>query len=378
MFVPISNSPRDYAWGKVDAISHLLGLPPTHGPEAELWLGAHPASPAQIIAPEMVDGALNLHELVRKDSRRELPYLLKVLAASAPLSLQVHPDKATAVRRFREENTSGVPVDDPRRLYRDENHKPEMIVALEDGFRALCGVRPADERRAIVAELQLDLEVEAIDELVRELLKGRAGAEITNLVSRVVEACRKAPESSLYAPSYRAVVELNDSYPGDPGVVIALFLNLVELKTGEALYLPAGNLHAYLEGLGVEIMANSDNVLRGGLTPKHVDVDELLKVTQFEALPLPRVLPSCEGAATYYRTSAQEFELVFVSGDAEVSLTGEAIALVVSGGFDVEGEFSAAPLGRGDAVLVTEDEISLHIEGEGLLVLAQPREKQGN
>lgn len=376
VFVRISNTPRDYEWGSQGAISTLLGTTPAGQLEAELWLGAHPGSPARIDDGEHAD----LHAWIEADTASalgrltQLPYLLKVLAAGSPLSLQVHPTREHAALQFAAEDAAGIPRDADHRNYRDPNHKPEMIVALEDGFQALCGVRPLAEREAIVNELGLGDALDARDlrATIADLLTHRATARVTDLVERVVVNAA-AHTGSPYALSYRWAEKLNQIYPGDPGVVISLFLNLATLQAGEALYLPAGNLHAYLTGLGIEVMAASDNVLRGGLTPKHIDVPELLAVAEVEALPLPTVTPEVVGDARIYRGEATEFELVFVSGEAAVPLHGPAIVLNLSGASAaLAGARTEGTLDHGHALFVTQDEALLEVHG-ARVVIAQPQ-----
>ncbi|MGV1034589.1 MAG: mannose-6-phosphate isomerase, class I [Microbacteriaceae bacterium] len=377
VFVEISNTPRDYAWGSSGRISALLGDEPTDQLEAELWLGAHPGSPAQIDSDDLPHDSLDAW--IAADTRAalghltQLPYLLKVLAADEPLSLQVHPTREYAAVRFADEDRAGIPRDASNRNYRDANHKPEMVVALEDGFAALCGVRPEAERLEIVAELGVADELDArnVRQTLDDLLSNRGSARVTELVERVV-AATAAHTGSRHAESYRWAGELNRFYPGDPGVVLSLLLNLVTLNTGEALFLPAGNLHAYLHGIGLEVMAASDNVLRGGLTPKRIDVPELLAVVDTTALPLPLVQPVAHGDALIYRGAAAEFELVVVRGEAPVPLTGPAIVLNLGAQAELHGAHSSAQVERGHALFVTADEGELWVRGEHVVV-AQPQ-----
>ncbi|MEO7122644.1 MAG: mannose-6-phosphate isomerase, class I, partial [Lacisediminihabitans sp.] len=287
MLVAITNTPRPYAWGPSTAIAELLGHAASSGPEAELWLGAHPASPSVIVDPSSVGGAATLPEWIAADpeltlgrfaATGRLPFLLKILAAAHPLSLQAHPTPAQAVAGFERENALGIPLDAAHRNYKDASAKPELIYALSDTFDALCGFRPLDEVRSLLMEL-LDLDdrteepqPQPLEDLLQRLSSDdelpsvfewliSSGAGVPTLVSLV---SRLAPLSS-HAPLATAAA-LAVEYPDDPGIVISLLLNRVTLARGEALYLPAGNIHAYLEGVGVELMAASDNVMRGGLT----------------------------------------------------------------------------------------------------------------
>jgi mannose-6-phosphate isomerase len=376
MFVPIANTPRDYAWGARDAIATLLGREASGGPEAEYWLGTHPGSPSVIVDPATVGGATELPGLTT------LPFLLKVLAASAPLSLQAHPTPEQAREGFARENAAGVPLESPSRNYKDQAHKPELIYALSDDFQALCGFRPVAQTRELLAPLAGD---SAVDELLARLADDASlpgvfewlitrGDGVDELIARVVEL---APAVAAASPELELVGALAAAYPGDPGIVIALLLNLVALKQGEVLYLPAGNIHAYQRGLGIELMAASDNVLRGGLTPKHVDVPELLGVLDFRPLPVPYLLPSHPSAGvSAYRPDVPDFELVVIEpggAGAEYAPAGESIALCTGGSVTIAGTNGSAELGRGGSVYISADEPPLRFTGEGTVFLAAVR-----
>ena len=372
MFVGITNTPRDYAWGSTTAIAELLGRSPSGAPEAELWLGAHPGSPAVITSGSP---ASTLLELVGEGG---LPFLLKVLAAEHPLSLQAHPTLEQAAIGFARENALGIAVDAPDRNYRDALHKPEIIYALTP-FRALCGFRDASETRATIDRL---LQVDPGDPAIRawmsrldsdtslrstfEWLVSR-GDGVAELVEAVVLA-----STSLDGPRFSLVGELAAAYPGDPGIVVSLMLNLVTLSPGEVLYLPAGNIHAYLSGLGIELMAASDNVLRGGLTPKHVDVPELLTVLDFSPVEVPYLAGvSPTPGVTVFAPPIADFALIVAtpSGAAlAVDAAGPAIALCTSGAVTLDG----APLGRGESVFVPAGARVAAVAGAGTVFIATP------
>jgi mannose-6-phosphate isomerase len=372
MFVEIANTPRDYAWGSTSAIAELLGTPPSGGPQAELWLGAHAGSPARLVGPGEQRTLLDI-----VDGR--LPFLLKVLAAAAPLSLQAHPTPAQAEEGFARENAAGVPLDAPTRNYKDAFHKPELIYALSEPFRALSGFRPVAETRAVLAPVVDDPRITPlVERLVDDASIPRVfewlitrGEGVEDLVDAVVEA-----SATVEGPSWQTVRTLADHYPGDPGIVISLLLHTVELHPGEVLYLPAGNIHAYLEGLGIELMASSDNVLRGGLTPKHVDVPELLRVLDFHPAPAPYLAPEePEPGVRVFRPRVPDFVLTAVSADAaergvELRLGGSAIVLCTDGEVSLEGGPSVA---RGQAVYVA-DEQWLGIRGSGAVFVASAGE----
>jgi mannose-6-phosphate isomerase len=358
MFVAITNTPRDYAWGSTTLVPSLLGTPVTGEPQAELWLGTHPGSPSRY------EGGL-LSDLTT------LPFLLKVLGAASPLSLQAHPTIEQAVAGYARENALGIPLDAANRNYRDELHKPEIIYALTP-FRALCGFREAAQTRAAIGRLLAAAPGDAaltgwIERLRSEddiqpvfaWLLSR-GDGVDELLSALVDAA-----SRVDGPHFALVGSLAEAYPGDPGIAVSLMLNLVTLAPGEALFLPAGNIHAYIEGLGVELMAASDNVLRGGLTPKHVDVDELLAVLDFTPLPVPYCAPESLAPGVVAFRPVPDFQLVRVTEPAAVPLAGEALLLCTRGALVVNG----TAVTKGQSYYVA-DESSLTVTGEGELFVA--------
>ncbi len=358
---PLTGVIRPYAWGSRTAIAELQGRPaPAEGPEAELGLGAHPGDPSTVPGP---DGPVTLTTLIDGDPAGQLgagvaerfgprlPYLMKVLAAAAPLSLQAHPDLKYAAEAFaRQEADPALPKN-----YTDANHKPEMLVALTP-FDALCGFRPTEVSAAVLAGLDLP-ELEPVVAVLRDgdlseavrLLLTWPAEDRPALIDAVVAVASAAGESHPHAESYRLAVDLAAHYPGDPGVLVALLLNLVHLAPGEAIWMPAGNLHAYLRGLGVELMAASDNVLRGGLTPKRVDVGELLKVLRFETLDDP-LLHGAEVApgVTAWRVPVRDFELYRIElteGRPPVRLPGSGPRIILGVAGDVHiGEEHGIPV----------------------------------
>ncbi|MEU9011493.1 mannose-6-phosphate isomerase, class I [Streptomyces sp. NPDC048479] len=319
----LSNTVRPYAWGSTTAIPDLLGVAPTGEPQAEMWMGAHPGAPSRVTR-STTDQPLS--DVIAADPVRELgsaavekfgprlPFLLKILAAGAPLSLQVHPNLEQAREGYVAEESAGVPIDAPHRNYKDANHKPELICALTP-FDGLCGFRTPVEAADLLAGLEVDSLKPYVDLLhahpeeaaLREVLTAILSADPAEMAATVTEAAAAAERlGGAYAP-YAAIAH---QFPGDPGVIAAMLLNYVQLQPGEALFLGAGVPHAYLNGLSVEIMANSDNVLRCGLTPKHVDVPELLRIVRFEATDpgvlRPEAAPSGEEV---YETPIHEFRL---------------------------------------------------------------------
>ncbi|OFN78267.1 MULTISPECIES: mannose-6-phosphate isomerase, class I [unclassified Corynebacterium] len=360
----LTSAARNYSWGSRTLIPTLLGEPEAHSPVAELWFGAHPADPSTI-------GEEKLDEIIAADPEGQLgqrvadkygaglPFLLKILAAAEPLSLQAHPSKMQAEEGFARENAAGIELTAANRNYKDDNHKPELIVALTE-FYAMAGFRPLAQTRSLFAALEceelahyegmLDADPAAEGDSLRALFTTWItipGAKRKELISAVVAAGERLRSAQAGEPWMATVMgtvaKLNEQYPGDIGVLGALLLNHIVLQPGEAIYLDAGQLHAYVSGLGVEIMANSDNVLRGGLTPKFVDVPELVKVLTYEAAEDPRVdlvdaseTGNVKGAKAWsYPVPIEEFLLdrVELSGEESVDVDsdGPMILLCTSG-----------------------------------------------
>ncbi|MDO0927420.1 mannose-6-phosphate isomerase, class I [Streptomyces sp. TG1A-8] len=376
----LDNTIRPYAWGSTTAIPRLLGVEPTGEPQAEMWMGAHPGAPSRTARgtlDEVIDAAPE-RELgagtVEKFGPR-LPFLLKILAAGAPLSLQVHPDLKQAREGYAEEERRGTPVDAPHRNYKDANHKPELICALT-GFDGLCGFRDPVRAAGLLDGLGVAplkpyadlLRAHPADAALREVLTAVLGADPQDMAGTVAEAAAACARlGGDYAP-YAAIAH---HHPGDPGVIAAMLLNHVRLQPGEALFLGAGVPHAYLSGLGVEIMANSDNVLRCGLTPKHVDVPELLRVVRFEpgdpGVLRPVAAPDGEEV---YETPIDEFRLsrhVLPEGGAVRDLTlGTPQILLCTAGTVRAGDHE---LGPGRSVFVPAGERA-EVSGRGTVFRA--------
>ncbi|MFN3005974.1 mannose-6-phosphate isomerase, class I [Mycolicibacterium wolinskyi] len=380
---------RTYAWGSRTAIAEFTGRPsPTVHPEAELWFGAHPGDPAWL---QSEHGEQSLLEAVHDDPEGQLgtttvarfgdalPFLVKVLAADEPLSLQAHPSAQQAQEGFEREDRLEIPVSAPTRNYRDRSHKPELLVALGQ-FHALAGFRPVER----TVELMRALAVSDLDPFIN-LLSGQSDGDglralfttwitapqpdldvlVPAVLDGAIEYIRSGKKK--FAAEAKTVLELGERYPGDAGVLASLLLNRVSLQPGEGLYLPAGNLHAYLHGVGVEVMANSDNVLRGGLTPKHVDVPELLRVLDFTPTPEDRLRPEIvrDGTELIYQTPAPEFavSVLCVDGDhlgheidAQSRHDGPQLLLCTEGAAVVHSKGGRLTLERGAAAWVAADD----------------------
>ncbi|MDA8425701.1 MAG: mannose-6-phosphate isomerase, class I [Treponema sp.] len=378
----LENPIQRYAWGSVDGITRVLGIPnPGGGPMAEIWMGAHPKAPSIALDPS---GPRSLGALIEADPAAALgqaalerfgptlPFLFKVLSAGTPLSIQAHPGKLKAERGFERENLAGIPPEASERSYRDPNHKPEMAVALTP-FELLCGFRPA---REITANLRLA--VPGIHSRQLERLESNPGrVELSmffySLISmeerprrNMLESARRRVEElldkGLVPPreieSYRWVPRIMDSFPGDIGAVAPLILNLVRLEPGEAVFVAPGELHAHLSGTCLEIMANSDNVIRGALTQKHVDLPELISVLSFnpERLEVLHSEPAGSGEERF-PAPAPDFRLSRISLPEglvhERSDSGPAILLCTEGScrLDCPGE-EPLLLRRGESVFV--------------------------
>lgn len=339
---------QHYDWGDERFIAELQGRPSMGAPEAELWMGAHPKAPAVVAG-----GGASLDDLIAADPRTTLgeavaerfaglPFLAKVLAADQPLSIQAHPSTAQARAGFERENAAGVALDSPGRTYRDANHKPELICALTP-FEAKCGFRSLDATRELFTALGGDDLApvrerlaadgpanEVLADVLAWLLRSRGGVGV-DLASATVDAAAAVLAGGPYEPELRWTNEIARFHPGDVGVVVALLLNHVVLEPGQAVFLGAGNLHAYLRGAGIELMANSDNVVRGGLTSKHIDVEELIDVV--DCTPIEPPIQEASGCLHTFDTPVPEFSLtrVVVADDVRLRVRGPEILIVTEG-----------------------------------------------
>jgi len=396
----LSGVPRHYAWGSATAIPELLGSPAGSEPVAELWFGAHASSPSPL-----GDEARTLEDLLTAEPETQLgpdviarfgpglPYLLKLLGAEHPLSLQVHPNLEQARVGFAVEQAAGLPLDAPERSYKDTNHKPEVVFAITP-VEALCGFRAprravelfseldAPLARSIAGMLRADPSPSGVRTVFTALL-GPLTRPDAAAVSAVAEACRARLENS--SPSPRAdanVVLLEAEFPGDPGVVASLLLNPVSLQPGEALFVPAGGVHAYLHGLAVELQASSDNVLRAGLTSKHVDVHALLATVDYVAAPPIRLAPEIfHGSTRVFYAPVDDFELSVttlegpdgggpVAEPVPVPGRGPRIALCIEGEIELRSSTESLTLARGEAAFVGASEGALVVCGSGTLIQA--------
>lgn len=394
MIDELQNSIQPYAWGSHQALAELRGdAGPSTRPEAELWMGAHALAPSKLAstgqslldAIEASPSAL-LGVRVNASYGAKLPFLLKVLAAAEPLSLQAHPSLEQAARGFEADEAAQIPLSAPNRNYKDRNHKPELLCALSE-FWALRGFREVPKTLELLSELNVPELGPTLALLRAQPGEGGISAAFSGLIQAPADEQRRlalaitsavqarAGKSARFEQELDWVGRLAQLYPGDIGLVVSLMLNLVRLQPGEAIYLPAGNLHAYLGGTGVELMASSDNVLRGGLTPKHINVPELLRVLDFRPLASEVVRPLQQGAEHIYTTAAREFRLSYFDLDGapvQVAIDGPEIWLVTAGSCQLEPTSGTkVQLARGRSAFVSADTGALTLRGEGRIFRAK-------
>jgi mannose-6-phosphate isomerase len=396
----LGNTVQPYAWGSRTAIAELLGEPtPSAGPQAELWMGAHPSAPSVLTRDGVVgtltaaiaaNPGLELGERVARRFGGRLPFLLKVLAADKALSVQLHPTREQAEAGFADEERRGVPRNARERVYVDDWPKPEILCALTP-FEALAGLRPADqaaeaieglglpELKELVAGLRANPTPRGVADALTQLLTWPEEHR-AQLADKAVEAAGiDAGKGGPYAASYDAVVRMSADHPHDIGLVCSLLMNHRVIEPGQALFMGAGGVHAYIKGVGIELMANSDNVIRAGLTPKHIDVPELVRVldpaVEVPVLTARQVAPGVE----VFDTPVPEFRLsrltladgaaLTVPGDGGprvmLCLEGEAS---VSCGTEPDGHFVLA---RGQSCFLSAADTNVLLTGAGTFFLAE-------
>ncbi|MDN4174525.1 mannose-6-phosphate isomerase, class I [Nocardioides sp. SOB77] len=405
MFV-LRNAIREYAWGSSTHLPRFLGTEPTGDPQAELWIGAHDGDPSYLPDGRALNDVIAgdpselLGRTVVDTFGPRLPYLMKVLAVAEPLSLQVHPSSSRARIGFAREDAAGVPLDAPHRSYKDTSHKPELIFALTR-FEGMAGFRDTEKSAQILRLLDLPW----ADDVAHRLVSGppfqtlraivtdmlaRSGPDLEALLADVQRAARHAEErghrEEMRANPVRVdparinreatrvfamIGKLIDQYPADPGVLVTLLLNHVVLAPGEAMFLDAGVIHAYVSGLGVEIMASSDNVLRAGLTPKHMDVPELLSVTNFTPMPGPQWLPSVN-APHHCHLEPPVPDFALTVGDVPgvtAPAAGPRTVVVLDGEVDLVTDGEALTATRGQTVFVADADGPVRVTGHGRVAI---------
>ncbi len=384
----LHNPIQKYEWGSHDYIQELIGVSDDIGiPYAELWIGAHPKASSVLTALdsslyELItgQGTLWLGSRCRNCGYDQLPFLLKILASAKPLSIQIHPDLISAQEGFVRENALGIAVDHPRRNYRDANHKPELLLALTE-FYALCGFREYHEIASWLAVIFENLSIPPMQNFIREpsaanlrsilvyILSAadRKQTLIDTYLSRISQVSERDPNGSQILDWS---LRIADSFPADIGVMSPILLNLIKLDPDQAIYLSPGVIHSYLEGAGAEIMANSDNVLRCALTPKHVDIDELTRVASFTPYR-PRVIhpERLNRWESVYHAPVNEFRLSMIDLSCDQYLLPvndlPHILMCLDGGIDIADTDSVTSLNRGEAAYLTPTTTNLRLEGKG-------------
>lgn len=371
---------RPYAWGSTTAIASIQGREATGQPEAEMWIGAHPGAPSQIFRNDQWHG---LDAIIAADPWGELgqvdgslSFLTKILAAASPLSLQAHPTKAQALAGFATEEAGQPPIPPAERLFRDTNHKPELLCALTP-FVALCGFRPIAETIALLNELdigelawlqgRLSERPDAAELLT--VMRDALGLDVA-VASDTIRALthRLAHPVHGFEPEAHWLSQIIARYGEDPAVIVVLLLNVVELQPGDALFLAAGNLHSYLDGTGIEVLANSDNVIRGGLTSKFVDVATLLDVVNTTPGSAVVQRPTPNVSRWVYDSPVPDFTLtrIDLSVESETSVRGPAVVLPIGGSVT---DHDGLTLASGQAGWVAAREGAIQLRGSGLVFI---------
>ncbi len=388
----LDNVIQNYAWGSKESISHLFGIDNSaHQPQAEIWMGAHPNGCSRVAET----GEL-LSDVVSQDKESmfgdytvmrfgELPYLFKVLAADSPLSIQVHPTKQKAEAGYLRENEQGIDLHAPNRNYKDANHKPELVYALTF-YKAMNGFRPIEQILSLFCQLgikSLEAELSALEDhpnkdglkaffcAIMSLDEERKAAALADLDV----ALERGPKTALAREVLDYVTEFKRHYPQDIGLLSPLFLNTVELAPGEAMFLHAETPHAYVQGTALEIMANSDNVLRAGLTPKHIDVAELIDNTSFHSTHPDEIklAPICKEGKLSYPIPVDDFGFDILSSGEQTQqqyLRGAEILFCVEGLVTVTVAGKSLLLKPGESVFITSYSKVYQYQGKGTLARA--------
>lgn len=363
-FFLMNNPIQSYDWGSRDALTRLFGIANPDGkPQAELWMGTHPNGCSEIA---LEGQPTKLSALITRDPTTalgaataqrfgSLPFLFKVLAAEKALSIQVHPSKAQAEEGFARDNAAGLAPDAPNRNYRDDNHKPELVFALTpyqamNGFRTIAAILALFQRvnlaplSELVAGLQADQSETGLAHFFRSLLL-LSGERKEQALAELLAYARDHQEEETFA----LITALSGQYPGDVGLFAPLLLNVITLQPGQAMYLDACTPHAYIRGTGLEIMASSDNVLRAGLTPKHINVDELLACTRCIAKPEDQILlaPRMDAGVQHYDVPVPDFTFsVYPAGEHRLETASAEILFAIDGPLTLRHE-------QGDSLTIT-------------------------
>lgn len=392
MIYKLNNVIQNYAWGSHISLSSLFEFEnPNNEPQAELWMGAHPNGCSKLAELE-----LSLADYIEKNTHSvlgdytanrygQLPYLFKVLAARTPLSIQVHPNKRNSEIGFERENAQGIALSAGNRNYKDPNHKPELVYAITV-YKAMNGFRPI----ADIITLFEEVSIEALSDDVAALKQAPDSQGLKAFFTNVLTFAGDKKDAALEQLSChydRTDLSTNvlqaleysqnfaNQYPGDNGVLAPLLLNIVELQPGEAMFLHAETPHAYVQGTALEIMASSDNVLRAGLTPKHIDVDELLANTRFESIAPNDILlkPIELEGRHHFPVSVDDFkfDVVEVTGTGQkLHVRSAEIVFCIEGEVAVISGSKSIVLIAGDSIFVPNSAVEYQCEGKGRLARA--------
>ncbi|MCQ8227598.1 mannose-6-phosphate isomerase [Pantoea trifolii] len=380
----LNNSLQNYAWGSKTALTELYGIENPQGlPMAELWMGAHPKSPSTV---EVNGEARSLREVIDADKVAtlgnavaerfgELPFLFKVLCADQPLSIQVHPSKAAAEEGFARENAAGIPLSAAERNYKDANHKPELVYALTP-FQAMNGFRELHEIVSLLepvagAHPQIAHFLENDDEANLAKLFATLLSLQDEAKSRAIGVLKSALNAREGEP-WQTIKSIASDYPDDSGLFSPLLLNVITLQPGEAMFLFAETPHAYLKGVALEVMANSDNVLRAGLTPKFIDIPELLANLKFQAKPAATLLtqPQRDGETLNFPIPVEDFAFAIHGLSAApqaLAQNSAALLFCIEGQAVIEKSGQQLVLKPGESCFVAANESPVNVAGTGRL-----------
>ncbi|WP_241626936.1 mannose-6-phosphate isomerase, class I [Rosenbergiella epipactidis] len=383
----LNNYVQHYDWGSPTALTEHFGYANVARlPMAEVWMGAHSSASSRLwdqgewksLAAEITARPIAMLGQVTYERFHQLPFLLKLLAAEKPLSIQVHPTKLAAQQGFAREDSLGIPLNHPSRNYRDTNHKPEVIYALTP-FKALNGFKSFGKIAQAFQKLEWDhpavkgfIECPTSTQL-RQLFIAclqLAGEEKQQVLTRLLQSTDQ--QEGVITQTIQMIAK---DWPNDCGLLMPLFLNIVDLRPGEALYLAAGTPHTYLQGMGVEIMANSDNVLRAGLTTKHIDIDELVANVQFQEKKIEQLIlaPLVKGNQFQYPVPAADFSLSILNLISSVELTSEGlpqILLCLKGTLQLSSARQHLSLTLGESIFIPANQGSYTLAGQGQIALA--------
>lgn len=388
----LSNVIQTYDWGSLTSLHEMFNIEnPQHAPQAEMWMGAHPRGCSKV-----ADQDIALSELLVEDTPNmlgsytamrfgELPYLLKVIAADSPLSIQVHPSKAKAEQGFQREEQLGIPIDASNRNYKDDNHKPELVYALTF-FLALNGFRPIEEITSLFEELNIasmnpvlqSLRAQPNENGLKAFFKHimtLSGNDKQQALTELNQALTLPAKSRLAREAFHTIKNLSEHYQDDVGLFAPLLLNIIELAPGEAMFLHAETPHAYLSGTALEIMANSDNVLRAGLTAKHIDTDELLDNLSLKTVQRSSLIinPIQKPARLSYPVPVDDFSFdIAVASQQQQTLYARSAEVIfcIDGEVLIETPQKALVLKKGESAFVTCDSLAYQFSGSGTFARA--------